>query len=191
MLSCLGLDAEEPSVVLLIGIDSAGSSSIMHFWSTGSAPSQKPHSTLGVDKATVKVPREFRREGKPRSVQLFNVGGTEKTRGLWSTYLPLAVSLVYVIDSADRSRLLESRDELFKLTFGGDDSNIRSSAKMKNIPLLVLANKRDVSDSASKEELTSNFELSLLPFRAAELFETSALTGMGLQEALKWLFMKI
>ena len=75
---------------------------------------------------------------------VWDVGGQEKIRPLWRHYYTGTQGLVFVVDSSDRDRIDEARQELHR---------ILSDREMKDCLLLVFANKQDLpggkSDSCS------------------------------------------
>ncbi|NPA71689.1 MAG: GTP-binding protein [Gammaproteobacteria bacterium] len=69
------------------------------------------------------------------SFTVWDVGGQEKIRRLWKHYYQNCDGLIFVVDSSDRERLAEAKNELFGL--------LQSDA-MKGVPFVVLANKQDL-----------------------------------------------
>jgi signal recognition particle receptor subunit beta len=75
-------------------------------------------------------------------------------------------------------RMEEAKDELMGLL--GDD-------KLRDSPLLVLANKQDLPEAASPAEVTEKLELyKLRTGRDWFVQRTSAVTGEGLVDGLTW-----
>lgn len=66
-------------------------------------------------------------------------------RPLWRHYYQNTDVLLFVIDSNDRDRIEESRDELWR--FLGEK-------ELESATLLVLANKQDLPNAMSTEEIT-------------------------------------
>jgi len=64
-----------------------------------------------------------------------DVGGQDKIRPLWRHYYTGSEGLIFVVDSADRDRIDEARQELHRII--GD-------REMRNALLLVFANKQDL-----------------------------------------------
>lgn len=64
-----------------------------------------------------------------------DVGGQDKIRPLWRHYYTGTQGLVFVVDSNDRERIDEARQELHR---------ILSDREMKDCLLLVFANKQDI-----------------------------------------------
>ena len=63
------------------------------------------------------------------------MGGQDKIRPLWRHYYTGSEGLIFVVDSADRDRIDEARQELHRII--GD-------REMRNALLLVFANKQDL-----------------------------------------------
>jgi ADP-ribosylation factor protein 6 len=82
-----------------------------------------------------------------------------------------------VIDSCDYERIDEARRELEK---------ILNDREMRNVSLLLLCNKQDVSGSMQPDEIRQALHLDKLT-RPYALMPCSALNGNGLSEGLKWL----
>ena len=81
------------------------------------------------------------------------------------------------MDSADPSRFSEAKDELF---------GIIKEEEMSQIPILVLANKQDISCSRPIEQVISELGLSEIPERQRwNVQPCSALKGEGIVEGLQ------
>ncbi|XP_068017283.1 ADP-ribosylation factor-like protein 10 [Melanerpes formicivorus] len=141
--------------VLVLGLDGAGKSSILHYICSQTArKSIAP--TYGFNSAQLCV------EGL--EMDLLEVGGSQNMRAYWQHYLSQAHVLVFVVDSVDRSRLLTARQELHALL----DAE-------PQLPLVVLANKQDKSDALSTAELWEELALHTLSgHREVFLLPTSA-----------------
>ena len=66
---------------------------------------------------------------------VWDVGGQDKIRPLWRHYYTGTQGLVFVVDSQDRERVDEAKQELHR---------ILSDREMKECLLLVFANKQDL-----------------------------------------------
>ncbi len=83
------------------------------------------------------------------------------------------------MDSNDRERLDELREEMFKLL---------NSDELKDGILLIVANKQDLPNSMKIEELKSKLQLDRIrTMRAVNIIGTSAIKGDGIQECFVWL----
>ncbi|RXN02503.1 ADP-ribosylation factor 9 [Labeo rohita] len=77
------------------------------------------------------------------------VGGGEDLRMYWVDYLRRTHVLVYVVDSSDRGRLPQAKDELHRLLKADTD-----------LPVVVLGNKQDKPNAVSVPELHEALSLS-------------------------------
>ena len=70
------------------------------------------------------------------------MGGQNKLRPLWRHYYDDSKSLAFVIDSQDRERLDEARQELFK---------VAEHPKVGNACILIFMNKIDLPNGNSRD----------------------------------------
>ena len=68
-------------------------------------------------------------------MNVWDIGGQRTIRPYWKNYFENTDGLVYVVDSSDEERLKECTEELQSLLV--EDN-------LKNVPLLVFANKQDL-----------------------------------------------
>jgi ADP-ribosylation factor-like protein 1 len=78
----------------------------------------------------------------------------------------------------DRDRIDTSRHELVSMLENGD---------FKNAVLCVFANKQDLDGCMSVSEVENALDLTSLKIREYQIFKTSAMKGIGLNEAMEWL----
>ncbi|BHF81480.1 Arf GTPase arf1 [Sparganum proliferum] len=86
--------------------------------------------------------------------------------------------LVYIVDSNDRERIDEARDELH---------SILNEDELRDAALLVFANKQDLPNAMQACEVTQRLGLSALHGRQWYVQATCATSGAGLYEGLDWL----
>jgi len=82
------------------------------------------------------------------------------------------------VDSSDRERIVEAREELHKML---------SEEELRNAVLLVFANKQDLPNAASIAELANAPQLSDVDQRPWHIQACCAIDGEGLYEGLDWL----
>ena len=87
-------------------------------------------------------------------------------------------ALIFVMDSNDKDRIVEARDELEKLL---------KNSELSNAKLLVFANKQDMAKVLTPKEITDWLHLNRLKGRDWHVQPCSATTGEGLKEGLNWL----
>eukprot|EP01119_Soliformovum_irregulare_P004744 TRINITY_DN15833_c0_g1_i1.p1 TRINITY_DN15833_c0_g1~~TRINITY_DN15833_c0_g1_i1.p1 ORF type:complete len:211 (+),score=32.43 TRINITY_DN15833_c0_g1_i1:25-657(+) len=83
---------------------------------------------------------------------------------IWESYFQDIDLLVWVIDSSDRTRFRECKEELDK---------ILKNELLVHVPILVLANKQDIEFSAQQEEIEKFFNISEIMDRKTEVISTS------------------
>ncbi|XP_054832773.1 ADP-ribosylation factor-like protein 10 [Eublepharis macularius] len=156
--------------VLVLGLDGAGKSSILHYVSSTEAK-RYTHPTQGFNSVQL--------QDSGLQMDLLEVGGSQNLRSYWNHYLSKAHILVFVVDAADSPRLPAARQELHCLL-----------AEDAQLPLIVMANKQDKRDALSIVELQEELALHTLNNqRKLFLLPTSA-TYAGLSTANSVLHLK-
>merc|ERR1712187_972810 len=117
-------------------------------------------------------------EYKNISFQVWDIGGQDKIRPLWRHYFQGTQGLIFVVDSSDRDRVEDAREELMKML---------SEDEMRDAVLLVFANKQDLPNAMSPAEISEKMGLHNLRHRQWYIQGTCATTGDGLYEGLDWL----
>ena len=156
-----------PTRILLLGLDAAGKTSVLYKLKLDELVTTIP--TIGFNVEELNY--------KNLSMTMWDVGGQDKIRRLWSHYYENSDAIVYVIDSNDRDRLSEARDELHKML---DEDQLR------NASLLVLCNKQDLPSAMSPSAVSEGLGLRALR-RDWYLQACSAVSGDGIFEGLEWL----
>lgn len=151
--------------VLLMGLDSAGKSTLLFRQQRGVVMETSP--TVGFNVATVEL-------DKKTSLSVWDVGGQKTMRSNWKYYLEECKVLVFVVDSSDRARMEEAQKALKK---------ILNDEHLKGVPLMVLANKKDLPNSMTIREVSGMLDLDSYTDRVWEIQACSALKGLGLQQA--------
>ncbi|KOS16315.1 cps1 protein [Malassezia pachydermatis] len=149
--------------VLMLGLDNAGKTTILYKLKLRQSVKTLP--TVGFNVETIRF----------RNVKfnVWDVGGQDKIRPLWRHYYTGTQGLIYVVDSRDRGRMPEAREELHR---------ILSDREMRHCVLLVFANKQDLAGAMSPSELTDHLGLNMLQDRPC---------GEGLAAGLQWLSQNI
>lgn len=76
-------------------------------------------------------------EYKGLKFTVWDIGGQTKLRGMWHYYYENSDAIIYVLDTSDAERF-EIAKETLQAVITADD--------LKNCPVLILANKIDVSN---------------------------------------------
>ncbi|MCL7052156.1 hypothetical protein MKW94_000569, partial [Papaver nudicaule] len=74
------------------------------------------------------------------SFTVWDVGGQDKIRPLWRHYFQNTQGLIFVVDSNDRDRVVEARDELHRML---------NEDELRDAVLLVFANKQDLPNASN------------------------------------------
>lgn len=109
---------------------------------------------------------------------MWDVGGQEQIRLLWRHYYDQTEAIIWVIDSADRLRFAEAKDELHR---------VLSEEKLKGAPLLIFINKQDQPGALSAAEASEALGVAALAGRLVHVQPAVAPQGTGLTQGLDWL----
>merc|ERR1719281_1150249 len=120
--------------LLMVGLDAAGKTTILYKLKLGEVLTTIP--TIGFNVETV--------EYKNLRMTVWDVGGQHKIRALWRHYYQGSQGLIFVVDSSDRERIDEVREELHRML---------EEEEMREAALLVYANKQDLDGSMSAADL--------------------------------------
>jgi len=155
--------------IVMVGLDAAGKTTVLNRLKLGEVQSTIP--TIGFNVDTV--------EYKNLKLQMWDVGGQHRLRGLWHHYYQNTDAVIFVVDSSDAARVAEAMDELHK---------VLSSDELRNASLLVLANKQDLPNAMPPAELQERLKLrEIRGGRKWFVQGASATTGRGVWEGLDWL----
>ena len=101
---------------------------------------------------------------------------------MWEGYCRTAKAIVYMVDSADKERIEESKEALKEL-FEDQHEN----PTLFQIPLLILGNKNDLENCLTADELKEKLELSSINDREIEIMSISCKNSNNLDKVLSWL----
>ncbi|KAI0179407.1 ADP-ribosylation factor 6 [Hypoxylon sp. FL1284] len=154
--------------LLMLGLDAAGKTTILYKLKLGQDVTTIP--TVGFNVETVTY--------KNIKFNVWDVGGQDKIRPLWRHYFSGTQGLIFVVDSSDRARMDEARQELHRII---------NDREMKDSLLLVFANKQDIHGAAEPSEVSQALQLSKLKDKIFYVQPSCATSGDGLIEGLAWL----
>lgn len=169
---CRRLYGDKELNILMTGLDAAGKTTILYKMKLGEVVINIP--IIGFYYETVGY--------KNVRWTTLDVGGRDKTHPIWRIFfqrMKIQVDvLVFVVDSNDRDRISDCKDEL---------EWFLNEGAYKDCVLLVLANKQDLPNAMSTQEITENLGLNTLKDRPWHIQATCATSGDGLYEGLEWL----
>ncbi|KYQ93972.1 putative apoptosis inducing factor [Tieghemostelium lacteum] len=156
---------------MLVGLDHVGKTSLLFKLKLNQNVNTIP--TIGFNVETVTI--------AGMNLVIWDVGGGDKIRPLWKHYSQESKGIIFMVDSSDRERIKEaSKDALFPCILDQD--------VFQNIPILVLANKQDIPNCMTLDELNDNLNL---PPQNCYLHLCSVKDGTGVKEGLELLVNEI
>ncbi|XP_046390927.1 ADP-ribosylation factor-related protein 1 [Ischnura elegans] len=164
--------------VLILGLDNAGKTTYLE---SAKTKFTKGYRGMNLSKITATVGLNIGQiDVAGIRLHFFDLGGQEELQSLWDKYYAESHAVIYVVDSSDRDRIPDSK-EAFDRTIG---SNL-----LTGVPLLVVANKQDLSECMGVREVKPIFNRSahLIGRRDCMVLPVSALNGDGIDEGIRWL----
>ncbi|XP_053572410.1 ADP-ribosylation factor 1-like 2 [Bombina bombina] len=153
--------------ILVLGLDGAGKTTILYWLKVKERVTTIP--TVGFNVETL----------DPIGGVAFTVWDINKRSNawpLWRHYLACTHGLVFVVDSKNIESHGDAKDMLYE---------ILGEEELKGVPLIVLANKQDLTGAKSASELAQQFELEKWSGSKWGVYGCSAISGEGLQDVLK------
>jgi len=156
--------------ISVLGLDRAGKTTMLQRLKTGRwIPDTTP--TIGMNAETIQI--------GDVTFSAWDLGGQlQFRRALWEMYTRNSKGLIYVIDLSDPARFPESRVYLWRML---------RMTHLKNIPLAIFANKVDLIQDVSEQDLANFMGINSKMSRVLSIFKTSAFTGEGIHKGIYWL----
>jgi len=159
--------AKKHATILLLGLDNAGKTTLLHKLKYGSVhlviPTQRAQSEEIIIGSL--------------KLQAWDLGGHEQVRSLWQEYFFGADAIVFLVDSSDKDRIDEASLEL---------SALLEDEHLKDVPFAVLGNKSDLP-SLSLPQLQAALKLQNVSGTSVQMFSCSVINGTGYGDAFRWL----
>merc|ERR1712166_460030 len=153
--------------ILMLGLDNAGKTTILRKLSDEEIDTVMPTQGFNI--------KSLLSDGYKLNV--WDIGGQKTIRPYWRNYFDNTDVLIYVVDSSDRRRIEEAKDEL---------QDLLDEDKLGGVPLLVFANKQDLISAEEADCIAEALGLCCIDDRPWHIKGCSAKTGDGLEEGLKW-----
>lgn len=110
-------------------------------------------------------------------LNIWDVGGQKSIRSYWRNYFEQTDALVWVVDSADRLRLMDCKRELAQLL---------QEERLAGATLLVFANKQDIAGALTEIEIKNALGLDDIKSHHWAILPCSAVTGDNLLKGMDW-----
>ncbi len=151
--------------ILMVGLDAAGKTTILYKLKLGEVVTPIPTIGFNVEEVTY----------KNISFHVWDVGGQDKIRQLWRHYYTNTQGIIFVVDSNDRDRIDDAREELHKMI---------NDEELKDAVVLVYANKQDLPGAMTTPEVTDKLGLHTIRGKTWYIQAACATRGDGLDEGL-------
>ena len=125
----------------MLGLDHSGKTSIL-LWLKFGKPMNCGGYGVGFNVETIQHRR--------CKLTIWDVSGQDRVRALWPHYYERMQALIYVVDSHNRQRLEEAADCLHR---------VASDERLRDIPVLVFANKQDLPNALPSGRLAELLRL--------------------------------
>ncbi|BGP14944.1 hypothetical protein JCM10213_007254 [Rhodosporidiobolus nylandii] len=129
--------------VLMLGLDNAGKTTICKAILGEDVDEVSP--TLGFNIRTIMH--------QGYTLNVWDIGGQTSLRPYWRNYFEQTDAVVWVVDSSDRARIGDCRQELHELL---------KEERLMGASLLVFANKQDIANAMSVDEISESLDLPTL-----------------------------
>ncbi|KAL2979754.1 hypothetical protein AAZX31_13G190400 [Glycine max] len=161
--------------VLILGIDKAGKTTLLEkmksvYSNIEGIPPDRIIPTVGLNIGRIEVANS--------KLVFWDLGGQPGLRSIWEKYYEEAHAVIFVVDASCPSRFEDAKSALEKVLRHKD---------LQGAPLLILANKQDIPEAVSADELPQYLDLKKLDERVFMFEAVSAYDGMGIRESAEWL----
>ncbi|KAM3553241.1 hypothetical protein ARSEF4850_007010 [Beauveria asiatica] len=153
--------------ILMLGLDNAGKTTIVKKILNEDVHTVSP--TLGFIIKTI--------DYDGYKLNIWDVGGQKTLRSYWRNYFEKTDALIWVVDSTDRLRIEDCREELHGLL---------QEERLAGACLLIFANKTDVDGCMTEAEILQALRLDEIRTHQWHILQCSAMTGKNLKEGLAW-----
>jgi ADP-ribosylation factor-like protein 8 len=111
-------------------------------------------------------------------IKVWDIGGQPRFRSMWERYCRGVNAIVYMVDAADQEKIEASRNEFH---------NLLDKPQLASIPVLVLANKRDLPGAFDEKEIIDRMNLSSVTDREICCYSISCKEQQNIDITLQWL----
>ncbi|KAI9024066.1 ADP-ribosylation factor-like protein 8B [Hyaloraphidium curvatum] len=112
------------------------------------------------------------------TMKLWDLGGQARFRSMWERYCRGVNAIVFVLDSADLSKVPAARQEL---------QTLLEKPQLNGIPVLVLGNKNDLAGALTADQIIEQLGLKGIQGREVACYSISAKNHVNIDLTLQWL----
>ena len=112
------------------------------------------------------------------NLNIWDVGGQKTIRSYWRNYFEATEAIIWVVDSGDKVRLNDCKEELHKLLL---------TEKLAGATLLIFCNKQDLPGALKPKDISEFLDVNSIQNRHYQIISCSAMTGEGLKDGMEWL----
>ncbi|CAM1318975.1 ARL2 (predicted) [Pycnogonum litorale] len=159
---------EKEMRLLMLGLDNAGKTTILKKFNGDDIHTISP--TLGFNIETL--------EHRGFKLNMWDVGGQKSLRSYWRNYFESTDGVIWVVDSADRRRLQDCKNELHELL---------KEERLAGATLLVFANKQDLPGALPAVDIKEVLDLDNIRTHHWKILKCSAMTGENLLDGIDWI----
>ena len=154
--------------LLILGLDNSGKTTVVK--SIMGQDVNKISPTLGFTINTIKH--------EDKTINMWDIGGQTTIRSYWRNYFEQTDGVVWVVDSSDKLRLKDCKEELH---------NLLKQDKLAGSTLLVMCNKQDIEGALKTSEIMEILELEKITTRHWMIMGCSAIKSDGVKKGLEWI----
>ena len=160
----------KPTSIIILGLDNAGKTQILYCMKLGQSISNTIP-TLGFNIEEISY--------KNLTFKAWDIGGQSAYRQMWHHFYDDADAVIFVLDSQDRDRFKEAKQELHALL---------NQEKLRELPFLIFANKQDLPNAAEITELKKVLELHKWNYKNnIKIVACTALDNHRITTGMDWL----
>ncbi|CAG9312950.1 unnamed protein product [Blepharisma stoltei] len=160
--------SKEEARILVTGMNWAGKTTILYKLNIGEVIVTCP--TIGLILESVRF--------RNLTFAIWDLGCSLGFKTLWKYFHTNIKGIIFVIDSNDRERMDNLKWLLQEMLF---------EEMLSQLPILFFANKQDLPNAISLNEITEKLELFLIRGRIWRIQGCSAIRGDGLYEGIEWI----
>ena len=128
--------------ILMVGLDHAGKSTIVSALQLGKPTTIQTKPTIGFNLDELNF--------KNFKLKMWDISGQTKYRELWKHYYEGADGIIFVVDSTDKERLAEAKEEF---------QRVLTEQDLKHTRILVFANKQDIAGAMRGNDVKMALEI--------------------------------